>query len=317
MRYKRLVSFLLALALLAGLLPAVTLGASAADAAHTITVSADAPAAAETTQGIQYLLAMSDVFTDSEQHEMTYTLSGENLSSQTKIAENKDDGNAMYLFFVQPNVGEYALTITAACTKDETVTASHTITITVKEGKDGDPRQYNYDETDASSVTVYVTISSDGVPLMGKDGTILAHLPVKVPYFDLANQGLEKFYRYQTKDGRGEYINRTIVRRPTALHLYLYLLGVYYLAWKRYNDLEFIQCACRFTENCTMCDNGGGGSKRQEIKTLLRRLRRDNPNLEKSIFNAIHSVCLDTMVGYKSGGIEHTFTEIYNARGAQ
>ena len=88
------------------------------------------------------------------------------------------------------------------------------------------------------------------------------------------------------------------------------------LAWKRYNDLEFIQCACRFTENCTMCDNGGG-SKRQEIKTLLRRLRRDNPNLEKSIFNAIHSVCLDTMVGYKSGGIEHTFTEIYNARGAQ
>ena len=89
------------------------------------------------------------------------------------------------------------------------------------------------------------------------------------------------------------------------------------LAWKRYNDLEFIQCACRFTENCTMCDNGGGGSKRQEIKTLLRRLRLDNPNIEKSIFNSIHSVCLDTMVGYKSGGIEHTFTEIYNARGAQ
>ena len=231
MRYKRLVSFLLALALLAGLLPAVTLGASAADAAHTITVSADAPAAAETTQGIQYLLAMSDVFTDSEQHEMTYTLSGENLSSQTKIAENKDDGNAMYLFVVQPNVGEYALTITAACAEDPAVTASHTITITVKEGKDGDPRQYNYDETDASSVTVYVTVSSDGMPLMGKDGTILAHLPVKVPYFDLANQGLEKFYRYQTKDGRGEYINSTIVRRPTALHLYLYLLGVYYLGY--------------------------------------------------------------------------------------
>ena len=89
------------------------------------------------------------------------------------------------------------------------------------------------------------------------------------------------------------------------------------LAWKRYNELEFIQCACRFTENCTMCDNGGGGSKRQEIKTLLRRLRRDNPNIEKSIFNSIHSVCLDTMVGYKSGGLEHTFTEIYNARGTQ
>ena len=54
------------------------------------------------------------------------------------------------------------------------------------------------------------------------------------------------------------------------------------MAWKRYNDLEFIQCACRFTENCTMCDNGGGGSKRQEVKTLLRRLKRDNPDIEKS-----------------------------------
>lgn len=84
------------------------------------------------------------------------------------------------------------------------------------------------------------------------------------------------------------------------------------LAWKRYNDLEFIQCACRFTENCTMCDNGGGGSKRQEIKTLIKRLRRDNPNIEKSIFNSIHSVCLDTMVGYKTDGVKHSFLEKYD-----
>ena len=62
------------------------------------------------------------------------------------------------------------------------------------------------------------------------------------------------------------------------------------LAWKRYNELEFIQCACRFTENCTMCDNGGGGSKRQETKILLRRLKRDNPNIENSIFRSIHAV---------------------------
>ena len=83
------------------------------------------------------------------------------------------------------------------------------------------------------------------------------------------------------------------------------------LAWKRYNDLEFIQCACRFTENCTMCDNGGGGSKRQEIKLLIRRLKRDNPNIEKSIFNSIHAVCLDTMPGYKTHGEEHSFLENY------
>ena len=84
------------------------------------------------------------------------------------------------------------------------------------------------------------------------------------------------------------------------------------LAWKRYNELEFIQCACRFTENCTMCDNGGGGSKRQEIKTLLRRLSRDNPNLETSIFNSVHAVCLDTMAGYKTKGVKHSFLEHYN-----
>jgi tRNA(Ile)-lysidine synthase TilS/MesJ len=83
------------------------------------------------------------------------------------------------------------------------------------------------------------------------------------------------------------------------------------IAWKRYHQLEFIQCACRFTENCTTCDNGGGGSKRQEIKTMLRRLKRDNPNIEKSIFNSIHTVSLDTFPGYKQKGIEHSFLEKY------
>ena len=86
------------------------------------------------------------------------------------------------------------------------------------------------------------------------------------------------------------------------------------LAWKRYNDLEFIQCACRFTENCTMCDNGGGGSKRQETKILLRRLKRDNPNIENSIFRSIHAVALDTMPGYKSEGVEHSFLERFHAQ---
>ena len=87
------------------------------------------------------------------------------------------------------------------------------------------------------------------------------------------------------------------------------------LAWKQYNDLEFIQCACRFTENCTMCDNGGGGSKRQEVKILLRRLRRDNPNIERSIFSSIHAVNLDMMPGYKTGGVLHSFLDDYDERG--
>lgn len=82
------------------------------------------------------------------------------------------------------------------------------------------------------------------------------------------------------------------------------------IAWQKYNGLEFIQCACRFTENC---ENGTGDSKRQEIKQLIKELKKTNPNIEKSIFNSIHSVCLDTMVGYKSNGIEHSFLDNYES----
>ena len=81
------------------------------------------------------------------------------------------------------------------------------------------------------------------------------------------------------------------------------------LAWKRYNHLEFLQCACRFTENLA---DGVGASKRQEVKRLLKTLRRDNPDVEKSVFNAIHAVCLDTFPGWKTKGEAHSFLEWYD-----
>jgi tRNA(Ile)-lysidine synthase TilS/MesJ len=80
------------------------------------------------------------------------------------------------------------------------------------------------------------------------------------------------------------------------------------LAWKRYNGLDFIQCACRLTEGLAL---GTHSSKRQEVKDLIRQLREDNPNIEKSIFSSIHSLCLDTMVGYKSQDREVSFAEHY------
>ena len=86
------------------------------------------------------------------------------------------------------------------------------------------------------------------------------------------------------------------------------------IAWQKYNGLEFIQCACRFTENC---ENGTGDSKRQEIKQLIKEIKKTNPNIEKSIFNSIHSVCLDTMVGYKSNGVEHSFLDNYESRASK
>lgn len=81
------------------------------------------------------------------------------------------------------------------------------------------------------------------------------------------------------------------------------------IRWRTYNELEFIQCACRFTENCTMCDNGGGGSKRQEVKALIRRLKRDNPQIEINLFSSLHKVNVDTFVGYKLGNVQHSFLE--------
>lgn len=61
-----------------------------------------------------------------------------------------------------------------------------------------------------------------------------------------------------------------------------------------------------------MCDNGVSGFKRQEIKTLLRRLKRDNPDIERSIFNSIHSVCIDTFPGYKTADKSHSFLDHYD-----
>ena len=86
------------------------------------------------------------------------------------------------------------------------------------------------------------------------------------------------------------------------------------IAWKRYNRLEFLQCACRFTENISRSGDGVGPSKRQEVKQLLKTLRRDNPDVEKSVFNAIHAVSLDTFPGWKTRGEEHSFLEWYDDR---
>lgn len=85
------------------------------------------------------------------------------------------------------------------------------------------------------------------------------------------------------------------------------------LAWCRYNELSFIQCACRLTERVHNSADGVGGSKRQEIKLLLRELRKTNPNIEKNIFRAIHSVSLDTFPAYKTEGELHSFLERFRA----
>ena len=83
--------------------------------------------------------------------------------------------------------------------------------------------------------------------------------------------------------------------------------------WRNYNELHFLQCACPFTEARDASGDGIGESKRQEIKLLLRELKRTNPNIEKSIFRAIHGVQLDTFPGFKHRGEAHDFIEIYHS----
>ena len=80
------------------------------------------------------------------------------------------------------------------------------------------------------------------------------------------------------------------------------------IAWAKANDLQFIQCACRFTENSAKHE---GGSKRLEIKNLIRDLKKINPTIEDNIFASIHTVQLDTMVGWKYKGKENSFLDDY------
>ena len=87
------------------------------------------------------------------------------------------------------------------------------------------------------------------------------------------------------------------------------------IAWKNYNGLCFLQCACRFTEERDAAEDGAGRSKRQEMKQLIRELRKTNPNIEKSIFAAIHDVQLETLAGCKFAGRRYAFTEYYDKLG--
>jgi tRNA(Ile)-lysidine synthase TilS/MesJ len=87
------------------------------------------------------------------------------------------------------------------------------------------------------------------------------------------------------------------------------------IAWKNYNHLRFLRCACRLTEGMDAHGDGVGESKRQEMKLLLRELKKTNPNVEKSIFAAIHDVQLDTLAGCKFRGRRYSFLDFYDMPG--
>ena len=210
---KRILSILLVLAMLLSMIPAVF--AANCD----ITVSTPAPDPVKV--GALYQLPLGTVFTDPNGHALSFALKAD-YGDKVYIKDNT-------LQFTSAEAGEFRIGITATCTGGGSTEV--TVPITVEAVEDGDKNQYGYDETDQASVTVYVTISSDGAPIIGKDdgGTILSHLEVKVPYFPLSLYGLDDFNRYHTENGSGSYTDNEIVQRPTLLHLYIYMLERYYL----------------------------------------------------------------------------------------
>jgi tRNA(Ile)-lysidine synthase TilS/MesJ/rhodanese-related sulfurtransferase len=81
--------------------------------------------------------------------------------------------------------------------------------------------------------------------------------------------------------------------------------------WCRYNDLHFIQCACRFTESCASCGGTEKGSKRAEIKQLIKQLEDKDPIIAQNIFKSAENVNLNTVIAYKEKGVKHHFLEWY------
>lgn len=80
--------------------------------------------------------------------------------------------------------------------------------------------------------------------------------------------------------------------------------------WRDYNGLTFLNCACKFTEQCAV-NPMENLSKRIEIKNMIRELKKTNPQVESNIFKSVQNVNLDTVIGYKKDSVKHNFLEFY------
>ena len=81
------------------------------------------------------------------------------------------------------------------------------------------------------------------------------------------------------------------------------------IAWKKSNDLTFLNCACKFTEEASIDESK---SKRKEIKNLIKELKKVNPNIDNNIFKALDNVNLNCVVGTKINSEYHSFLEKYD-----
>ena len=84
------------------------------------------------------------------------------------------------------------------------------------------------------------------------------------------------------------------------------------IAWKNYNELTFINCACRFTEGCSLINDGT--SKRKEMKELIKNLRKINPSVDANIFKAMDNVNMNCILSWQKDGVNHSFLDDYDKK---
>ena len=84
------------------------------------------------------------------------------------------------------------------------------------------------------------------------------------------------------------------------------------IAWKNFNELTFINCACRFTEGCSLINDGT--SKRKEMKELIKNLRKTNPSVDANIFKAMDNVNMNCILSWHKDGVNHSFLDDYDKK---
>ena len=84
------------------------------------------------------------------------------------------------------------------------------------------------------------------------------------------------------------------------------------ISWRNYNELTFINCACKFTEGCSLINDGA--SKRKEMKELIKNLRKINKDVDYNIFKSIDNINLDCVLGTKTNGVYKSFLEDYDKK---
>ena len=138
-----------------------------------------------------------------------------------------------------------------------------------------------------------------------------ANTPIEKEVLDTYYQATMKYFanpnaNHTLGSQAKEVIDQTTKHIAEQLHV---LPEESIISWRKHNDLTFINCACRFTEGCSLINDGT--SKRKEVKELIKTMKQVNLNVDQNIFKALDNVNLDCILGTKKDKVYHSFLEDY------